>query len=433
MLYQREIHVKYDVDVFIAGGGPAGIAAAVTAARMGAKVFCAERSQTFGGMATLALVPAFMRFSDGENFLVGGIGREIFESLYGKEADFTCKEYSIDTERLKLLYDELMVHSGAQFSFETEVLDVEVSDGVIQHVILRSGEEICAAKAKVYVDATGNGALAVRAGAPFEKGDAEGLMMPATLCTTWDQIDWNRAVVELGKDPDARMLEKAFADGVFTVQDPKLPGMWPLEDGRGGGNIGHVFGVDGTNAESITEGMLDARRRMPEYVHYYNHYLCGYENARLTATANVLGIRESRRIIGEYYLTAKAYFTHATYEDEIGRYCYPIDMHLSAIGKKEKYEGVFEQDYEKGKSYGIPFGCLLPKNTRNLLTAGRCISGDREIIGSLRVMPGCFITGMAAGAAGTLAALQNKELRALDVRQLQESLKKMGAYLPTSQ
>lgn len=423
MIYQKEINLKYDVDVLVAGGGPAGVAAAITAARHGAKVFCAERAQCFGGMATLALVPAFMRFSDGINFLAGEIGREVFVRLYGKDADFTQKEYPIDTERLKLLYDNMMLDSGATFAFETEVLDAEVKNGWIDHVILRSGEELCAAKAKIYIDATGNGMLAACAGTPFELGDDRGHVMPATLCTTWNQIDWNRAEVELGQDPDARMLEKAFEDGVFTVKDPKLPGMWPFAGDMGGGNIGHVFGIDGTDAESITRGIMDGRRRMQEYIYYYNHYLEGYEQAKMTATANVLGIRESRRIIGESYLTSEAYFTHAVFEDEIGRYCYPIDMHHAVIGKEEKYEGIFEQDYEKGKSYGIPFGCLLPKQTRNLLTAGRCISGDREIMGSLRVMPGCFITGTAAGAAAALAVEQNIELRRLNIKELQNILK----------
>lgn len=430
MKYTVDVKLKYDVDVFVAGGGPAGVAAAVTAARMGAKVFCAERSQCFGGMATLALVPAFMRFSDGENFLAGGIGREIFDRHYGKDADFTLKEIPIDTEKLKLIYDNIMLESGVKFAFETEVIDAEVENGEIKHLILRSGEEICAAKAKVYIDATGNGTLCVKAGAPFEMGDEKGLMMPATLCTTWSGIDWSRVVFEAGKDPDARMLPKAFEDGVFSVKDPKLSGMWPFENGRGGGNIGHSFGVDGTDAESVTEGILDARRRMGEYEYYYQHYLPGYENAHLNSTANVLGIRESRRILGEEYLTSDAYFNFATFENEIGRYAYPIDMHKSGINEKEKFEGIFEKDYEKGRSYGIPFGCLVPKNTVNLLMAGRCISGDREIIGSLRVMPGCFITGMAAGAAAAMSANKDTAIRELDVKELQKKLKEMGAYLP---
>ena len=118
MKIEREIDIRHKVDVFIAGGGPAGVAAALSARRAGASVYLAEKEQCFGGMATAAMVPAFMRFSDGINFLSGGVGREIFDALYGEGADFTPIEFPIDTEKLKRIYDNLMVNSGAEFSFE---------------------------------------------------------------------------------------------------------------------------------------------------------------------------------------------------------------------------------------------------------------------------------------------------------------------------
>ena len=431
--FSRTIEVKKEVDVFIAGGGPSGVVAAVAAARAGAKVFLAEREQCFGGMGTIAQVPAFMRFSDGVNFLAGGVGREIFERLYGEEADYTEKEYSIDLEKLKLIYDEMMLESGADFTFSTDLIAAEVENGEIKYVVVKGKEEIFAVKAKVYIDTTGDGILAAWAGAPFEKGDDEGAMMPGTLCTIWHNIDWDRAIVEIGKDPDNRFLHKAFEEGMFTVKDPSLPGMWKFERDLGGGNIGHVFGVDGTDEKSITNGIIDARKRMHEYQTYYNKYLDGYENAKIVTSAPVLGIRESRRIMGEKVLTSDAYFEHSDFEDEIGRYNYPIDLHSSSPGKKaknEKFIGIYAKDYEKGKSYGIPFGTLLPKNTKNVLVAGRAISADREIMGSIRVMPCCYITGMAAGTAAALAAIQDVAVREIDIKKLQFTLKEMGAFLP---
>lgn len=429
--YSKKIEITKEVDVFVAGGGPAGIAAAVTAARAGAKVYLAEREQCFGGMATIAQVPAFMRFSDGVNFLCGGVGREIFNSLYGEDADYTIIEYSIDMEKLKVIYDNLMLNSGADFTFATELIDVETEDGEIKHVILKGKEKLFAVKAKVYIDATGNGTMAVLAGAPYEKGNKDGAMMPGTLCSLWHNIDWSRAIVELGKDPDNRFLQQAFEDNVFTVKDPSLPGMWKLERDLGGGNIGHIFGVDGTDEESITKGILDGRRRMAEYQHYYNTYLEGYENAKIVTTGAVLGIRETRRILGETVLTSNSYFTYETFDDEIGRYCYPIDLHHSKIGEKRdaKFVGIYQKGYEKGKSYGIPYGTLLPKNTKNLLVAGRTISADREMMGSIRVMPCCFITGAAAGMAAYLSTSRDKDLRSIDVKELQAKLKANGAYI----
>lgn len=427
--WKRSIPVTKEVDVCVIGGGPAGIAAAVTAARMGAKVFLAEKQQCFGGAATLVGVPAFMRFSDGEHFLSGGIGREVFDTLYGPEQDDTIIEFSIQTEKLKRIYDDMMVESGADFLFDTSLVDVQTKDGTISAVILQGHENLFAVKAKTYIDCTGDGTLSVMAGAPWEKGDEKGRMMPATLCSLWTNIDWNRAIVEIGLDPDNRKLSKAFADGVFSVKDTSLPGMWRMPEDMGGGNIGHVFGVDGTKEEDLTKGILDARKRMPEYEYYYTHYLEGYEKAFLVSTGANLGIRETRRIIGEYILNTEDYEKRASFDDEIGRYCYPIDLHPVEPGvAKTKYEEDYTKGYGKGNSYGIPYRCLLPKNTENLLVAGRCISTSREMNGSTRVMPCCFITGMAAGAAAAFS--KDSNVRAVSVSSLRRELRKRGAYLP---
>lgn len=431
ILFQQNVPVTKQVDVFIAGGGPAGVAAAVTAARMGASVFLAEKYQSFGGAATLAAVPAFMRFSDGEHFLAGGIGQEIFNALYGSDIDDTIVEFSIDTEKLKCIYDEMVVKSGADFLFDTKVIAVQAENGTIRSVILQGHEELFAVQAHTYIDCTGDGSLAVMAGAYSDKGDEKGRMMPATLCSLWNDVDWNRAIVEVGYDPDNRMLPQAFADGVFSIQDSSLPGMWHLPTDMGGGNIGHVFEVDGTDEADITKGIIEARARMKEYEYYYNHYLEGYEKAGVVSTGAVLGIRETRRILGEYVLSNDDYETRASFEDEIGRYCYPIDLHPVTPGaEKSQYEEDYLKGYGKGNSYGIPYRCLLPKDTTNLLVAGRCISTSREMNGSTRVMPCCFITGMAAGAAAALA--KESTVRTLSVAALQSELKKRGAYLPNT-
>lgn len=429
--FSQEIPVRKQVDVLIAGGGPAGVAAAVTAARMGASVFLAEKHQSFGGAATLAAVPAFMRFSDGENFLAGGIGREVFDAMYGAQADYTAVELSIETERLKRFYDTLVVDSGADFLFDTSIVAVQAEQGAIQSVVLQGHECLYGVEAKTYIDCTGDGTLSTMAGAAFGKGDAQGRMMPATLCSLWRNIDWERAIVEVGKDPDNRMLPQAFADGVFSIQDSSLPGMWQLPEGMGGGNIGHVFGIDGTDEKQLTQGIIEARRRMKEYEHYYTHYLEGYKNARVVYTGSILGIRETRRILGDYVLSTNDYANRASFEDEIGRYCYPIDLHPVVPGaQKTQFDEDYHKGYGKGNSYGIPYRCLLPRGTTNLLVAGRCISTSREMNGSTRVMPCCYITGMAAGAAAALA--KDGMVRNISIASLQTALRDCGAYLPNA-
>lgn len=431
ILYQKKAEVRYECDVCIAGGGPAGIAAAISAAETGASVCLFEKEQCFGGAAAGAKVPAFMRFSDGVNFLSGGIGRRVFNALYGENTDFSTIEFSIDTEKLKVIYDEMIAQSGVTFLFETTLLDVISENGKISYAVFKGREKIFAVKAKCFIDATGDGFMAVCAGADFSKGDKNGNMMPATLCSVWGDIDWSRAVVEIGKDPDNRHLKEAFEAGVFTVKDPGLPGMWRFDNHYGGGNIGHVFGVDGTDEKSITDGITDARKRMSEYEFYYTHYLEGYENAKLLSTADVLGIRETRRIECDYTATLEDYKNYAVFEDEIGRYCYPVDIHSHAPNEKGGSEsGLYQEGYKKGRSYGISYRSLIPKKLENVLVCGRCVGAERSMMGSMRVMPCCFITGMAAGTAAAIASIQNKSVREIDILSLQTELKKQGAYLP---
>lgn len=429
--FERNIRVKYAVDVFVAGGGPAGVAAAVSAARCGLSVYLAEKNQCFGGMGTAAMVPAFMCFSDGVNFLSGGIGHEIFEKLYGPDVDYTVKQFSINSEKLKMIYDEMMCQSGAEFSFESNIIDIICSDGNITHAIIKGKEELFSVSAKWFIDATGDGFLSVKAGADYYKGDGCGHMMPGTLCSFWGDIDWSRAIVDFGKDPDARCLAQAFEDGIFSVKDTSLPGMWRMEKHYGGGNIGHSFGVDGTDEDSITRSMIDIRKRISEYERYYNQYIEGYEDAKLLKTADVLGIRETRHIECEYMARNEDYFENTVFEDEIGRFCYPMDVHAyDAEGKSDEVSGIYKKGYPKGESYGISYGSLLPKNTKNLLVAGRCIGAERLIGGSLRVMPCCYITGMAAGTAVVQAEEEKCDIRSINIGEFQYKLKKMGAYLP---
>lgn len=431
VLYQKAIDVRFDTDVCVVGGGPAGIAAAVTAARSGAKVCLFEKEQCLGGAATSCKVPAFMRFSDGVNFLSGGIGREVFDKLYGS-ADYTQIEFSIDTEKLKEIYDEMLEKSGVDFLFETTLIDVICEDGTVKHAVFKGKEKLFAVDAKYFIDATGDGFLAVSAGADYVMGDGKGHMMPATLCSLWGDIDWSRAVVELGKDPDNRHLSKAFEDNVFTIKDPGLPGMWRFDRHYGGGNIGHVFGVDGTDEKSITDAIIQARKRMKEYEHYYTHYLEGYENAKVLSTGDVLGIRETRRIICEYMAKMDDYINYTVFDDEIGRYSYPIDIHSHSIGADEGVGGLYEKGYEKGKSYGISYRSLIPKKLTNVLVSGRCVGAERMMNGSMRVMPCCFITGMAAGAAAALASKDKKDIREIDIKLLQSNLLNLGAFLPNA-
>ena len=426
MIYQKNLDFKYITDVFMAGGGAAGVAAAVAAARMGKQVFLAEASGCFGGLGTSGLVPAFAPFDDGVNILSDGIGYEIRQKL--KNAVALRNWTTLDTEELKRVYDDIITQVGVKFSFFTTVYDVIVKDGSIEGVILGSKSGLFAVKAKIYIDCTGDGDLCAFGGAEYEKGDPNGAVMPPTLCSIWSGIDKDKC-----NEPWNEHVEQAYKDGVLSYEDRHIPGFFHGNDGISGGNIGHIFDVDPTDEAELTDGMLWGRKSMVEFENYFKNYFSGYNNLRLVSTASTLGVRESRRIKCDYILNVDDFINRSVFEDEIGRYCYPVDIHVMSIDKEE-YERFSKEyrtslRYKNGESYGIPYRCLIPVSFKNALVAGRCIGTDRQMQASIRVMPGCFITGQAAGTAAALAC-EKQDVRKISIKELQQSLVKGGAYLP---
>lgn len=432
--YRRELPVRYEYDVLVVGGGPAGCAAAVAAARQGARVMLVESQYCLGGQGTAGLVPAFMCFGDGVHFLADGIGREILERLWeeGRYAQTGCAgSYSIRVEPLKRVYDQLLQEAGVKVLLGVSLTDVLTEEGRITACVLSGKSGVYAATAKVYIDTTGDADLAAWAGARFEKGDEQGRMMAGTLCSLWAGIDFSKRTIS-----DDERLEEAYQDGVFERLDLHLPGMWKISDGVGGGNIGHAYNVDGTDEASLTRALMESRRLLDQYERYYREYLPGYEKMELVATASMMGIRESRRIVGDYVLTLEDFKRQAVFEDEIGRYCYNVDIHASD-NSKDSHEAFMKSHtgyrYKPGENYGIPYRALLPQGVSNLLTAGRCISTDRYMQSSVRVMPGCYITGQAAGVAAALCARNDVLPREVNVGEVQRVLRGMGAYLPSGQ
>jgi flavin-dependent dehydrogenase len=432
VVFQRRVTVRHEVDVFVAGGGPSGVAAAVAAARQGARVFLAERNTCLGGMGTAGMLPLFMSFTDGIRNLAGGIGAEIQKRLKASGGTGPDSDVTIRAEPLKRLYDDLLLEAKVRFLFEANLIAVEADAGKVSAAVLAGKSGLFAVKARVFLDCTGDGDLAAWAGAPFEKGDEHGNLMAGTLCSLWADIDWP-AVHRGGRASDESRLEDAFRDKVFTYEDRHLPGMFRVGRHAGGGNIGHTFGLDSTDERSITKALLWARKSLVEYERYYKKYLKGFEQMELVATAAQLGARESRRILGDYVLSLEDFKRRADFPDEIGRYNYAVDIHAAKpdLASYKQYAEAFKTlRYGKGESYGIPYRCLVPRKLTNVLVAGRCISTDRYMQSSIRVMPGCFITGQAIGVAAAICAQQGCDTRGVPVAELQRRLKSLGAYLP---
>ncbi len=422
--YTKQLPIKYETDICVVGGGPAGTAAGVVAARDGAKVMIIEAHGFFGGAGTASLVPGFMQFTNGLDFMAGGFGKEIYDAT-----KLPFDGLGIDAELLKRTYDNKVKDSGADFLFHTTMIDVITTGDHVEYIIVAAKSGVYAIKAKVYIDATGDGDLCVWAGAPYKFGDENGKVMPSTLCSSWINVDWSRVV----HSPDNREVGRAYDDGIFTQEDYHMPGMWRTGENTAGGNIGHCYGIDATDERSLTDGMILGRKLIPEFEVYYRNYIkYGYENTRAICSGSYLGIRESRRIIGDYILSVDDFINKANFTDEIGRYSYPIDVHPE-LGK-ENYSAFLKEhtslNLGKGESYGIPYRSLIPQKLSNVLVSGRCISTDKKMQSSVRVMPGCYITGQACGMAASMAAKSTSEVRDIDVKKLQDKLVAIGGWLP---
>ncbi|NLG81563.1 MAG: FAD-dependent oxidoreductase [Bacilli bacterium] len=427
--FTREIPLDTSYDVIVIGGGPAGCTAAASASREGAKTLLIEQTSSLGGMGTSGLVPAWTPFSNKEQVVYKGLAEEVFNRVKKQMPHVKPDDYDwvpIDSEALKRIYDDLVTGFGAKILFNTFLCDVDTDgNGNITSIIVSNKGGLKAYQAKVYVDCTGDADVAYYAGAEYQKGDEDGTLQPATLCFKLSNVD----VYGFQTMPKLR-----GEDGVIEkiVKDGKYPLISRLNSvivgpGTAGFNAGHIFNVDSTKPESVSEALILGRKIALEYRNALAEYVpTTFGNAFLVQTGALLGVRESRRIIGDYILTVDDYAERRSFPDEICRNCYYIDVHGSveaalAQGKLMKYR--------KGESHGIPYRCLTPKGLNNLLVAGRSISCERMVQGSVRVMPVCLAMGEAAGMAAKYAADNGGDVRKVNVEHLRNRLKAVGVYI----
>ncbi len=431
--FSKSIPCIGEYDVLVAGGGPAGIAAAVTAARAGAKVAMIEKTGCFGGMGTAGLVPAFCGITDGENFLAGGIGREVFDRLHRANGTGPDSPAVIRAEILKRVYDEMITAEKIDFSLETVLSDVIVEDGKVTAAVVSSCNGLEAIRAAVFIDTTGDGTLSAMAGAKFEIGDAQGRIMPGSLCSLWNNVNWDEfRAANVGI---FTLLTKSFEeDHFFKTPDYHHTGMNRTGTSEATANMGHVYNLNSTDRRSLTNAWVTARALLPEFTEFYNNRVPGFQHAQLSSSGSLFGVRESRRITGDYVLTINDFHNRSRFDDEIGHFSYGVDIHPYDATYEEFQR--FKQEfinpvgrYQKGESYGIPYRILTVKNFKNLLTAGRCVSTDNFMEASIRVMPGCFITGQAAGMAASMALPQKGDIRSFAVSELKDRLRKIGAFI----
>lgn len=420
---ESKVPVVDEVEVLVAGGGPAGFAAGVAAARNGARTLIVEQFNCLGGLGTAGLVGPFMKTVGAD----GGIFKEILDRMTQMGG---ADGYRFEVESFKYAAQEIAMEAGAKLLFHTFVEKTIVEKNKLRGVLVANKGGRQAILSRTTIDATGDGDVAYFSGCEYEKGDSKGTLQGSSMMFRLGGIDSSRVpTAEVVKD----LLLKARKKGEI-----KLPEYvnWILGSkgstimkGQVSVNIDTTTDIDGTSPQDLTTATIESRRRIKECLDFYHKYVPGYEKCYLIDTSTLYGIRETRRILGEYYLTYEDVKEGRRFEDGIARASFGIDIHCAEMFNDPTTWHLKKYPVPKEEGYEIPYRSLVPRNIDNLLLSGRCISSDRETNGSLRIMPTCMATGQAAGTAAALAVKEKKKPRELNGKTLRETLISQGADL----
>jgi hypothetical protein len=447
--------VAAKTDVLIVGGGPAGLGAALGAAAAGAEVLVAERYGFFGGNATAALVMPLMSFSTqrpsaeqagaltlmptdhgpGDPVIAGAL-RTLLEQLVrtgGAISPSLQTGYTVpfDPEVFKLVALDLLDKAGVQFLLHALATDV-VGGAQGRGVVFESKSGPLVIEARVVVDCTGDGDVAARAGARFEVGrDADGLVQPMTLMFRVVEFERAAFAAYVAAHPDQwrgvhglwDLIRAAAAAGELDLPREDVLFFATPHEREVSVNSTRVTRVLGVDVWDLTYAEWESRRQMRQLTHFLRRYVPGFERAYVAQSGVTIGVRETRRIHGEYQLTAVDCLSARRFDDVVARGAYPLDIH-NPTGK-----GTVLQRLPPGEAYDIPLRCLLPQGVEHLLVAGRCISGTHEAHSSYRVMPIAMATGQAAGVCAALAARRGLPPRAVPYQEVQQELARQGANL----
>jgi len=438
-------------DVVVAGGGTAGAVAAIAAARNGVKTLVVEQFGFLGGSGSAALViPMMPNHVEGKP-LVRGISQEIQSRLLELGCAATDKngnEGWFNPEALKFVLEEMVLEAGGKILYFTLVEDVIMEGEELRGIVVANKSGRQAVFSKIVIDSTGDGDVAALAGVPFESGRKEdGVSQPMSLRFMVGNVDLskladfllendNRSYVDPPLIEFAMVLgggwplEKLFREGVeegllndsdivyfqaFSV--PGMPGVVAFNCPR---IIGNYKGFD---ADHLTEAVIQGRRRISRLFSFLRKKIPGFEESYLAMTAPMVGVRESRRIVGEYVLSAQDYFNARKFEDAVSRNRYPIDIHLPT----SRLPG--EGKLGPGEYHEIPYRSLIPVKVENLIVACRALSASFEAHGAVRIQPNMRAIGQAAGVAAALCVKKGVRPRQLDGKELRETLVQQGAYL----
>lgn len=421
---------KLRTGVLVLGGGAAGICAAIATARHGMDVILVESQGCLGGSRTATGVDTFYGFytpGDNQRRIVGGIAWEIVGKLRERGACFErANTYgagtgiTYDVEQLKNIYETAVLDSGVKILFHTYAAKVNADGGRITGIVVANKAGLTEIEADYYIDTTGDGDIAASAGAPFEKGKPEELQS-LTNIFFMGNVDIAQAKALPHKEL-VRLMKEANASGRYKL--PREDGSWHITPHPGviQTNMVRVAGVDATDPFALSLAEIEGRRQTMEYVRFLKEQVPGFEKSFLMSSSSHIGVRETRRIIGEYVLTEEDVVTGAMFEDAVACCAAPVEEHHA--GKETRWAYVLGDGY-----YHIPFRALLPQRVSNLIVAGRCLSATHGAQASARNSAQCMAMGEAAGTAAFLSKQADCLLRELPFARLRDQLISRQAIL----
>lgn len=428
-ILSKAIHRRMTTDVLVVGSGSAGATAAITAAREGASVLLVERYGFMGGISTQVLDTFYGFYTPGEvaHKVVGGTPDLVLDALdrhgvmilrpntYGAGQGITY-----DPEVLKVVWEQLALQYGVRLLYHTFVLETIMEGDRVTGVIGVNKAGLVHIEAKAVVDASGDADVAAGAGVPFE--GARDIPVQS-LTTTFKLVNVDTARARQVKKSELHeLMHEASASGTFEL--PRKEGSVHITPFAGimATNMTRVGNVDPTDPEQLTYAEVEGRKQALEYARFLRERVPGYGNAVIGALSTQIGVRESRRIYGEYRLTRQDVLNATKFDDAIAKCGAPIEEHHAGGDTRWEY-------LPDGETYDIPFRCLLPTHVDGLVVAGRCLSADHDAHASVRSMGQCMAMGQAAGVAATLAAAQGVTPHAVDIGSVQARLRALGAII----
>lgn len=427
MRYSKEISIKKSYDLVVCGGGMTGVACAVSAARKGVRTLLVEKLGCLGGVATSGQVNHLLGggYHDDEgNYydVIGGVFSQIANRLIAQGGAVDPSDNPpvnhrygwieqlaagiiFDGELMKALLDELCRESGVDLLFCTDIVDVLLDGDRVTGLVVHNKSGLFAIEGRIFADTTGDADVAALAGCPYVLGrEEDGVMAATTLELHVENVDGDALEEQIATHNTPRFREligelqkKGLWDypyDTFISVQMVQPDIYML-------NTMRQFGVNGVDGDAITQAMIDGRRENLALFDVVKKYFPGFTNARIRSIAPALGVRETRRIKGHYWLTMDDLSAGRRFDDCIAQTSYVWDLHNPPV------RGIVLQlPAFKSRVKSIPYRCLVPQGVTNLIVAGRCISVERLVLGPIRVMGPCMGMGQAAGTAAYLALQQ---------------------------